>query len=188
VIAFTIALIKIDLFNLVLSPVTLNIYRVNTIVSHDSRFTKASRNNEVPSFPNDAPHHHPKEEVSEADTEQMQENNYEESDSSSTADKKQTEECDGNESDSSHSERRKKKRKQQLCMRDLANKFDVTDDNNNRYKCIYGTECHFRHLPNRQAVGTAIEALGFVKQSFYKDPTLRSKLAKAIRAATDLPK
>ena len=99
----------------------------------------------------------------------------------------QTQESD-EDSESSRKRREKRRKKQQLCMLDLANKFKVTDNNNNRYKCLYGSDCAFKHLANKQAVGTAPEALRLVKRSFSKDSVLRSKLAKAIRTATDLPK
>ena len=100
-----------------------------------------------------------------------------------------SQQSDGNDSDSSTREIESKRRKlQQLCMRDLANKFKISDNENNRYKCIYGAECTFRHLADRREVGTKLEALRYIQRSRTKDETLRSKLCEAIRAATALPK
>ena len=77
---------------------------------------------------------------------------------------------------------------QRHCMLDLANKFEVVDAAGGRYACPFGDKCGFRHRASRQAAGTARELLRIVSLSGSKDVLLRTRLAEAIRAATDLPK
>jgi hypothetical protein len=92
--------------------------------------------------------------------------------------------------ESSEDEKRvsRKKPSSKPCMADLANKFGVFDAKGQLYTCALGDKCFFRHRASRQAAGTALELLRIVRLCGSKDNVLRTGLAKAIRAATDLPK
>ena len=81
-----------------------------------------------------------------------------------------------------------KKPSSKHCLSDLANKFGVVDTEGQLYTCAFGDKCAFRHRANRQAAGTALELLRIVRLCGSKDHFLRTELANAIRAATDLPK
>ena len=81
----------------------------------------------------------------------------------------------------------KKKPSAKHCMADLANKFGVLDVKGQLYTCAFGDKCLFRHRASKQAAGTALELLRIVNLCGSKDEVLRSGLARAIRAATDLP-
>lgn len=82
----------------------------------------------------------------------------------------------------------KKKASFKHCLADLGNKFGIVNENGQIYTCAFGDKCAFRHRASKQAAGTAMELLRTVKHSGSKDAFLRTELAKAIRAATDLPK
>ena len=83
----------------------------------------------------------------------------------------------------------KKEQHQQLCLVDLAGKFDVQDRQGKQYQCWHGEgNCFFRHVKDRRGAGTAKELARAVEGSHSRDDFLRQELVKAIRAAKDLYK
>lgn len=99
-----------------------------------------------------------------------------------------TTEVTGGSSDDAEEDGVKKSSSNKHCLADLGNKFGVVDGQGRLYQCAFGDRCNFRYRASRLTAGTALELRRIVRLSSNKDSVLRTGLAKAIRAATDLPK